>query len=109
MVQADKRTDEFLRGGMDMNEYLRQDGDHVLIPVKRSELKRVKAVKFSEAEAEKVDKLAEWLSLTRNPATNKPFIPQATFSEVVKLALNLLFAVAREVAEAQARAEEEGK
>ena len=71
----------------------------------RSDLKHLKAVKFSEPELTRITKLQEWLAITRNPKTGQPFIPQNSFSALIQFTLNLTFrtmgAVAAEMAQAE--------
>ena len=78
----------------------------ILIPMLRSDLNKIKAVKFSEPELAKITRLQEWLAITRNPATGEPFIRQNSFSALVQFALNLTFRAMAQVAEQMARAEE---
>lgn len=82
------------------------DSDLVLVPMKRTDLKCIKAVKFSESELTKIAKFQEWLAATVNPETGQPFIPRNEFSALVQFCLNLAFRDMAGMAEAMARAEE---
>ena len=81
--------------------------DLVLVPMRRTDLKCIKAVKFSEAELTKIAKFQEWLATTVNPGTGQPFIPRNEFSAMVQFCLNLAFRDMAGLAEAMARAEAE--
>ena len=83
-----------------------QQEDLVLVPVKRTDLRCIKAVKFNEAELAKIAKFQEWLASTINPETGQPFIPRNEFSALVQFCLNLAFRDMAGLAEAMARAEE---
>jgi hypothetical protein len=85
-----------------------QGGDNlVLVPMRRSDLRCIKAVKFNEAELAKIAKFQEWLAATINPETGQPFIPRNEFSALVQFCLNLAFRHMAAVAEQMAQAEAE--
>jgi hypothetical protein len=79
----------------------------VLVPMRRSDLRCIKAVKFNEAELAKIAKFQEWLATTVNPETGQPFIPRNEFSALVQFCLNLAFRHMAAVAEQMAQAEAE--
>ena len=79
--------------------------DMVLVPMERTDLRRIKAVKFSEPELAKIAKFQEWLAATINPETGQPFIPRNEFSALVQFCLNLAFRQMAEVAQEMAIAE----
>lgn len=76
------------------------------IQMKRSEVRFVKAVKFSEPELQTISKFQEWLATTRNPQTGGQFIPRNEFSSFIHFCINFTFTQMRAVAEELARAEE---
>ena len=78
----------------------------VLVPVRRSDLRCIKAVKFNEAELAKIAKFQEWLATTVNPETGQPFIPRNEFSALVQFCLNLAFRHMAALAVQMAQAEE---
>ncbi len=78
----------------------------VLVPMRRTDLRCIKAVKFNEAELAKIAKFQEWLATTVNPETGRPFIPRNEFSALVQFCLNLAFREMAAMAEAMSRAEE---
>ena len=78
----------------------------VLVPVRRSDLRCIKAVKFNEAELAKIAKFQEWLATTINPETGQPFIPRNEFSALVQFCLNLAFRHMAALAEQMAQVEE---
>ena len=80
--------------------------DLVLVPMRRTDLRCIKAVKFNEAELAKIAKFQEWLATTVNPETGQPFIPRNEFSALVQFCLNLAFRQMAAVAEQMSRAEE---
>ena len=88
-------------------EYTDPSGeDYVLLPMRRTDLRTVKGVKFNEAELAKIAKFQEWLATTVNPQTARPFIPRDEFSALVQFSLNLAFRHMAALAEEMARAEE---
>jgi len=90
--------------------YIPQGNDDlVLVPLKRSDLHRLKAVKFSDAELARITKFQEWLASTVNPQTGQPFIPRNQFSALAQFCLNVAFRVMAQIAEEMARAEEEAR
>jgi len=78
----------------------------VLVPMRRTDLRCIKAVKFNEAELAKIAKFQEWLATTVNSETGQPFIPRNEFSALVQFCLNLAFREMAAMAEAMSRAEE---
>jgi len=78
----------------------------VLVPMRRTDLRCIKAVKFNEAELAKIAKFQEWLATTVNPETGRPFIPRNEFSALAQFCLNLAFREMAAMAEAMSRAEE---
>lgn len=91
--------------GQDMGHEAQGD-NLVLVPLRRTDLRCIKAVKFNEAELAKIAKFQEWLASTINPETGQPFIPRNEFSALVQFCLNLAFRHMAEVAEQMSRAEE---
>jgi len=85
-----------------------QQGDDglVLVPMQRTDLRCIKAVKFNEAELAKIAKFQEWLSTTINPQTGQPFIPRNEFSALIQFCLNLAFREMAVIAEEMAQVEE---
>lgn len=83
------------------------DAIPLLIPVHRSNVNQIKAVKYTESELAKLGKFQEWLSITINPVTGEPFIPQNTYAAMVHFCLNYTFEkmgqLAQELAEARKR------
>ncbi len=79
--------------------------DVELIPMQRSGLSNTRALRFSDQELARVTMLQEWLSITDDPETEKPFIAENTFSALVVFALNMTFNTmmnfAKELAAAQ--------
>ena len=82
------------------------DVDLVLIPLKRSELVNLKVTRFSDGELAQLEKFQEWLSITVNTATGRPFIPVNGYSALVLFCLNVTFREMATIAEAMAQAEE---
>ena len=82
------------------------DDGLVLVPMQRTDLRCIKAVKFNEAELTKIAKFQEWLAATINPETGQPFIPRNEFSSLVQFCLNLAFRQMAAVAEEMAQVEE---
>ena len=82
------------------------DDGLVLVPVPRTDLRCIKAVKFNEAELARIAKFQEWLAATINPETGQPFIPRNEFSGLVQFCLNLAFRQMAAVAEEMAQVEE---
>ena len=82
------------------------EGDLVLIPMKRSELKFLKVTRFSEAELAKLEKFQEWLATTINPETGQPFLDKNQYSSLIQFCLNTTFNDMR--ARALEMAQEEG-
>ncbi len=58
------------------------------IPMKRSQLKLLKAVKYNQSELEKLAKFQEYLATTVNPASGQPFIHQNTYAAMVHFCVN---------------------
>jgi hypothetical protein len=67
------------------------DADIELIPMQRSGLSNTRALRFSDQELARVAMLQEWLSITDDPETGKPFIAENTFSALVIFTLNMCF------------------
>ena len=81
------------------------DPDLVLIPLHRDAVTRMKCVKFSEAELERLEKLQEWCYTTVNPETGRAFIPRNEFSCLMQLCLNLAFQAMAGLAQQMAQAD----
>ncbi len=90
----------------DVDQQAQGDSNLVLVPMRRTDLRCIKAVKFNEAELAKIAKFQEWLATTVNPQTGQPFIPRNEFSALVQFCLNLAFREMAAMAEAMSRAEE---
>jgi len=92
---------------------MQQDGqqetleDVVLVPFNREDLSKIKCVKFSEPEIDRMAQFQEWLATTRNPATGQPFIPKNEHSSMVQFALNFTFQGMGVIAAQMAKAEAE--
>ena len=56
--------------------------------MKRAELGRIRAVKFSEAQVEPMAKFQEWLWVTPTPETGHPLIRRNQFSDPVRCSFN---------------------
>ncbi|KKL61749.1 hypothetical protein LCGC14_2192190 [marine sediment metagenome] len=67
------------------------DNETVLLPMRRSELKMMKAIRFTEQELETVERFQLWLATTINPETSKPFIEKNTFTALIRFCLNSTF------------------
>jgi hypothetical protein len=80
--------------------------DVELIPMQRSGLNNTRALRFSDQELARVAMLQEWLSVTVDPETGKPFIAENTFSAIVIFALNSLFTTMLNYAKESAAAQE---
>lgn len=77
--------------------------DEVLIPVKRTDVHRMKCLKFAEGELPRLATFQRYLATTINPVTNEPYA-RDEFAAMVHFSLNLAFrymawAVEQEVAE----------
>ena len=81
------------------------DGDLVLIPMKRSELKLLKVTRFSEHEMAKLEKFQAWLAVTINPETSQPFIEKDQYSSLIQFCLNTTFNDMRAIAAQMAQEE----
>ena len=86
--------------------YTQGDDGLVLVPMQRTDLRCIKAVKFNEAELAKIAKFQEWLSTTINPQSGQPFIPRNEFSALIQFCLNLAFREMAVIAEEMAQVEE---
>ena len=79
--------------------------DVELIPMQRSGLNNTRALRFSDQELARVAMLQEWLSVTIDPETGRPFITENTFSALVVFTLNMCYTTmlnfAKELAAAQ--------
>ena len=82
------------------------DDGLVLVPLQRTDLRCIKAVKFNEGELARIAKFQEWLAATINPETGQSFISRNEFSALVQFCLNLAFRQMAAVAEEMAQAEE---
>ena len=78
----------------------------LIIPLQRGELRRSKAIRFSDAEVERLDKFQEWLSVTRDPKTGQPFISRNQFGDLIQFCLNVAYYNMGRLAEEMAQAEE---
>lgn len=78
----------------------------LIIPVERGQLRRSKALRFSDAEVERLDKFQEWLSVTIDPKTGHPFIPRNQFSDLIEFSLNVAYYTMAKLVEQMAQAEE---
>ena len=92
--------------GQNVEREAQVESNLVLVPMRRTDLRCIKAVKFNEAELAKIAKFQEWLASTMNPETGQPFISRNEFSALVQFCLNLAFREMAAVAEQMSRAEE---
>lgn len=86
-------------------QLLNGDGDEVLIPFKREDVRRMKCLKFNEGELPKLEQFTRYLAVTINPVTGQPLIPRAEFSAMVHFSLNLSFRYMAYLAEQEAQQE----
>ncbi len=89
-----------VQGGEDVVTHL-----ELPIPMKRSQLKLLKAVKYNQGELEKLAKFQEYLATTVNPFSGQPFIPQNTYAALVHFCVNYTFQQMARLAQEMARAE----
>ena len=81
--------------------------DVVLVPFNREDLSKIKCVKFSEPEIDRIAQFQEWLATTRNLDTGQPFIPRNEHSALVQFCLNYTFKAMGAIAVQMAKDEAE--
>lgn len=82
------------------------EAEALMIPLERGELRRSKAIRFSDAELERLEKFQEWLSVTIDPKTGQPFIPRNQFGDLIQFSLNVAYYTMGKVVEQMVQAEE---
>ncbi|KKN16422.1 hypothetical protein LCGC14_0976000 [marine sediment metagenome] len=85
-----------------------EEGETLIIPLERGQLRRSKAVRFSDSEVERLDKFQEWLSVTIDPKTGHPYIARNQFGDLVEFCFNVTYIYMAKLAEQMAQAEEAG-